>query len=1094
MRKTIALILSLLLLSSACTFVQAEETENHIKNGSFENGSAGVVTNWVPFGYAAAEPSGANMEETLLENGDFETFDAENRATGWEYYNAGKITVSRDIKHDGEGALRLSGGSTSYVLQTVPVSPLQEYFFSGYGRAAENDGTGMYVQLKFYNSDGFECGRGTFDTALPSDGTWREMTVRKKAPATAAKATVTAYMTNAEGLCYFDDFVFQTATEEFCLETNESFYYSDLENGTAVVTAAAAKQNQMVEFAISYAGKTVDGTKKSLAFSQNKATYVFPLALLSELKKEYVLTAKVLEDGEEITRLEAAIYKYPRPSRLTKEGIYMVEGEPFYPVYGYRVYEEDYAKAREMGINVIGLAVSPETAQTEMDRAATAGFRVIVTMSHCPGKLLYPPGHPANVEYARKLVMAVKDHPAMFGYYSVDEVFLRRDTEQVEEWMHASYKLIRDLDDVNPIFSCEPFDYELGARYADILSVDPYPYSTNAAKVTSRTEAIVEAMPSGKPAYTVVQSYAGTDRNWFPSSMNLRDQVFRAMTAGAKGIAFYTFSDAVHDSKTPIYKKIDNWEDTCRMGTEEMPILFDCYGGKHIPFSTSGNEDALDSMLYQSWVTEDGGMLYLLVHNRSTAVAEITVPLQSADGEVSVGAFSAEKIGGTVETGTGVLTVSLAAGEAAVYKITPALNIETARLKTVESLASAKEEPKAVQHVSAVQNTERYICLPQKDAGIFQNIDGLSPMTSYLLSLRYKSNMKDAVRLEVQFCRRDENGFLPLSEYCEKFSLPYIEAETVYTERFGIADGMTAWQDISFDFYVPAYANAMKFTLCTEKTGSYVLIDDVYLSKRDALNLVRNGGFDFMKDENTLSGGWFAYDEYMQYYGNVAFADGAIELSEATEASNVRQEVYLYGDTLYALSFQYKNSRDEAPTIRIFHNADGNTLQTFSVKNAKNWKQYTLYFTVKNTGKHTLWFGGPSAKGVSLFDDIALWPIEKGLRLGMEAVSEISPAGGTGATEYLYWLPIIDAEKDAQKNLTALTVGIRRDMLVAAYKNDAVRELLSVSSVQEDVTHVKAFILPIRPYQTNGDISVSVYTWENNDFCTLRRESTERLP
>ncbi len=1076
MKKSISVLLCILFLMPCITVFTAKAEENLIMNGSFEETVGGNPAGWLTYDYAVSRPVPPAAGENILQNGDFESF-TDNQASGWTYQNKNYVEKSNSVVHGGESAIAMTGG---HISQSVSVQPSSSYMFSGWVYLDAENTSGISVTVIFYTADGIPCGKRFYDSAVPATGKWCEITITAATPEDSTSALIYAYMSNAGGKCFYDDFrLYMLEEEPFRFETDEIFYYADNETGLATVHSIDAAGCK-VDFSISYNGMVV-ASKNDTVFSGNKAEYSFPLSSLTELKREYILTASIKKNGEIVRNFEEVIYKYPRPSKLTKEGLYMDGGAVFDPVIAYHVYGEDYKAVGEAGINVIELSPDLDTIVDTLDTLQAHGLKGLIALCNGPA-WMKPAAHPGNIEHTRAVVSLVKDHPAVFGYYAMDEPFVRRDTEMIMEWMKDSYKLIRDIDDAHPVYVCDAYDFALTSRYADIVACEPYPYSRNAAKVTGQMEMAMRNVKSGKPVYAILQTFSASGSSFFPSGENVRDQVYRAFESGAKGIGYYSFSDAHSDSNTPLNNMTETWSDMIVLAQKELPTLFTCYAhNTFIDYNSSENEGEVGSLYYRSFMENDGKTAYVVTHNRSTSAQTVSVPLSSQNGKVYIGKYTAEATDTNRFTGSGNISAALAAGEARLYKVTPESAVNVSLLSGEEGimLLSVGEE-------SGAKDGTQYIELPVKGAGILQRIDGLVPEKSYQLSLWYRGSVEEAAKLQIEFLHHDETGFTAWDTFCSSQSKGHTPEEKNYVEFFGTSeqDG-GVWREIKFDFYTPKYANAM--TLCLEayKNDSFFCVDMVSLTAYEELNLVKNGSFEKFINVNKLSGGWFAYDEYMQTYGNVRLENGCIQLSEGRQSANARQFVFLEEGKVYHLSFEYKNDSGNAPNVGMFLTAaDGNTITNWGIETkAGSWDRYSVTFTAKSTAKYTLWLSGKTAKGTCYFDDIHLTYFTPEAPEIQRETGEIS---GSGALQNVS-VSTSFFSSAGKFDTWLVWKGIEgRGDVIAVYEKGEKDELCSIDFLPcENAGSIRRILLTTSEWNSNDNFYLKIFSWEQGRLDTL---------
>lgn len=947
MKRFIAILLCLLL---SCSSAWAVETG--VENGDFERITEFKPDAWTLYGGASHVPGTWDASsQSIVPNGDFE-MSSGNYAASWTHFRYNRIVHSASVKKNGSYAVGITGTDGACIYQNVPVLPDTDYLLSAWLYAEE--GASPAVSLAYYTLDGTSCGTGESIEKIPSEGEWHYASAVLHTPQNAAEVRISCAASKMENTyCYYDDVSLCVLAEEneFSFETDAIFYYTDWETGTATVTALGTAKGKTVKFTLSD-GETIL-EQKSVNFSDNQAKYSFPLTILAEVKKEYILTAEVTAQDGTKESFSERIYRYNRPTVLTKDGVYMDGNVPFYPVIGYHVYNDDYLRLSEIGVNVV--QVSSAVTKEQLDMYEALGIKALISLYTGGPAFMQPGAHPDNWAHSVEVVKKFKDHPAVFGWAAMDEPFWNTRMDSMNVWMRDTYKLIRDIDDMHPVYICQaPAQYYAEAeKYCDILACDPYSYSDDSGMVTTQTEMAVAAARGRKPVYTIVQTFSSSA--WFPSSDVVRAQVHRGFASGAKGIGYYSISDASSDGQ-PLYTREETWNGMATFSEEELDLLFklntsDAY--KEV--SSSENSSAVYSPFWKSWKTIDGTAVYIVVHNRSKTEGNVTVPLSG------IGSYTWRKVGSNGDlTGNGNFGVTLSSGEVAMYVLTPVVPLSMA--VTLQSVQLSKTE-------------NHYISLPILGAGALQRVQNLTPYISYTISFSYKVSVKDALELKVDFGVNDGRGYVPWKIWCKENGIDYLEREQSYTEQFGTAEteGGT-WRTMTVDFYMPSHANALNLSIEACASDPYAAIDNVKMSENKELNLLKNGSLNHLKDEKTLSGGWMAYDTYMKN-GIVSLQDGYIKMQENPrgESANLRQYVYLYAGETYVLSFDFLGNQ---PEISVWYSTQRANTVTEWGETALAWKEYTVYFTAPETNRYYIWFGGRETKGTYCYDNMSLTPVD----------------------------------------------------------------------------------------------------------------------
>jgi hypothetical protein len=217
-------------------------------------------------------------------------------------------------------------------------------------------------------------------------------------------------------------------------------------------------------------------------------------------------------------------------------------------------------------------------------------------------------------------------------------------------------------------------------KFCDVAFGDHYDSPVNGT-IYKKTLEAAKAANGKRPVWIALNAYK--EKNFFPTSQQARNTIYQAFTAGATGIGWYCISYAdghigiweVKDDKTgaPIGQEL--WDGIAAFNEKELPIVYPRYQDKK--GQAFNREVALDKgYIYDSWVDENGDM-YLVVMNTAAAnkTVDVTIPLKSDNGKVSIGGYTATVINGSNSgpiTGNGSLKLTLEAGNQTIlFKITP---------------------------------------------------------------------------------------------------------------------------------------------------------------------------------------------------------------------------------------------------------------------------------------------------------------------------------------------------------------------------------------------------------------------------------------
>lgn len=478
---------------------------------------------------------------------------------------------------------------------------------------------------------------------------------------------------------------------EIALDTDQKFYYSDLENGTFTVDLSeemfpdiAADTGIYVDIEV-FDGEDKVWEQKNLTLDANdgyKAEATFPLDKMTKLGSPYVVKATLYgSDGEMICEVSDDIFKYDRPTYMDANGNYTkpdLNGEELNMNLGYATAYEHFDEAQEVGCNVMSLAFSQsaEHVLNMLDICERNGVMGMLNMnfSNVGGELQDKIWKMIDVVSDER----VRNHPALFGYNVMDEPWGYGTSDDVQDWLEQAYRIIRQYDKDNVIFLTDN-TYKTqrdSAKHGDAIMIDPY-YAAAGANVYQYTTNAVN-VAGGKPVWTIVEAYKNLGR--ILSADEVRNNVWQAMIGGAKGMGYYAISaaDYAEDGSTiPIWEMTSTtdtdtgaqmWEGMKSWYEKESDIAFNHF--VHNRGTRIAEEISLDDgYIYSAWTVD--GKTYLVVLNVKGEEVTVNIDLASA----GITDYSATVINGSTQadfTGNGTVTVTLEKDQAVLYEITSA--------------------------------------------------------------------------------------------------------------------------------------------------------------------------------------------------------------------------------------------------------------------------------------------------------------------------------------------------------------------------------------------------------------------------------------
>ena len=261
----------------------------------------------------------------------------------------------------------------------------------------------------------------------------------------------------------------------------------------------------------------------------------------------------------------------------------VVDGKPFFPL-GMYWSENTLAKSNSLeryaAAGVFNCVQTYEKAMTPeiLDRYWAKGLRVMASVKdvYLPlpdgTKIAFcPPQVKTKAEemaYVTEVVNRCKDHPALFAWYTCDEM-----KSLFEPQLTERYRLMKKLDPQHPVFVLAFSEATRAFINAyDVTGTDPYPVANGVAGAANCREFLpgegkvwgagawaekVSAEMMGlKPLWQVPQAFKWQwdhkDR-WeerFPTRRELASMTWQQIAVGANGIFFYSYGQMLNQCKS----------------------------------------------------------------------------------------------------------------------------------------------------------------------------------------------------------------------------------------------------------------------------------------------------------------------------------------------------------------------------------------------------------------------------------------------------------------------------------------------------------------------------------------------------------------
>ncbi len=639
----------------------------------------------------------------LFKNTSFEEVDADGvSATGWKaYQNWGDessiVSLSKKDPFTGDNCVRIATrtGGDPWIHQVAAVEPNTEYQFSIWYKTTTDN---LAFKLEFYHGgevkagasvDGYMQAKMSYAPA-GKDEQWLQYGETFTTP--DGCDTVAIYprlFTNTE--IFLDDAsLYKVSQDKIIIDTDRVFYYSDREEPGVISAIFNTHHYQNyadydVQFKIMDGVSTLWETPKMQM--QDIVSAKFGMDVLVEKQKDYASYA-ILTDksGKEVEQQEQIIAKWDRPTRLTKDGKYVVDGKEVTPFVAYDVAEELWPTIEEGCVNTvrIGLSTVMENTMGWLNKCEENGLLAMASVY----ANMKPTAFGANARnYSQILENGVAAHPALFAYLTLDEP--QANWNQMDKDFREAYKLLRSRDPQTPIMLVEApalwKAYRSTSKYCDIMCIDPYTaYEKDVLDYNQKHMDLAFAATDYKmPVMAIYRTYGkeGEERTGFPGVDELRHQIYTGMFDGMMGFGFYNIDNAWQkaDGTRASFTASPTWEGLKEFKVKEYDDAVAAFVRDEYPiYSEQTTAD------YRAKAYVKDGKVYLIALSTSEEDKAVTIPLSSSDGSLLVEGFTANAIGGAEAqvSGNGSISYTIPALGAVRFEITPENSMDFSALST----------------------------------------------------------------------------------------------------------------------------------------------------------------------------------------------------------------------------------------------------------------------------------------------------------------------------------------------------------------------------------------------------------------------------
>lgn len=210
-------------------------------------------------------------------------------------------------------------------------------------------------------------------------------------------------------------------------------------------------------------------------------------------------------------------------------------------------YEQTMKDLADHGFNLIVPVWTPhDHRRLQLDTAAKYGIKAIVHMDEINSVVSTGvlPENKNMFQVAEDAIKGVKNHPAVAGYYIIDEP---NNSPDMANRIASAKLALETVDPSHPGFSCLLSNYEDLLKTVDyqVLMVDIYPLSPNWSGDWSGYIAQLERgqkNAENRPLWVIMQAFGKPNNSWMiPNAEQIRAQVWLALAHGAKGVLYFIY-------------------------------------------------------------------------------------------------------------------------------------------------------------------------------------------------------------------------------------------------------------------------------------------------------------------------------------------------------------------------------------------------------------------------------------------------------------------------------------------------------------------------------------------------------------------------
>lgn len=514
----------------------------------------------VVFSSEPAEDS-AETECLTIPNASFEDLKPERTLpVDW---SGSKTNFAQDssVAHSGKASLRWSNTDSSvYATANANLSGWgsgETYRLTGWVKTRDVAGPGARICVQWYGKNGKYVG-GSYSWNVKGTQDWTEVSAFFRVPEAAARLELTCYGDRSTtGTIWFDDLKITLLERPAAIMTTDH-YRAQSVGGPVKLCAGLRftesdvtpeqKSSIFLEVVRKSDSRSVQ-TLKDFTWQERDLTFRFDSTPL--VPGEYALTLHVpnLRRG----RTETVSLPFTRLEEFPERKVYfdehqraIVDGKPFFPLglYCSDLTLDDMERLENSPFNCVMPYHRPN--RERLDQLHEHGIYALVTLQSCYCGFGAKSDEEAD-QRVTEIVTQLKDHPAILGWYTNDELPL-----SMIDALTKRRELLERLDPDRPtwVVLWQVDDLREYLPSFDAIGSDPYPVPvrpiTVAYEWANKTH---KAVFGCRPCWQVPQLFnkknypqnRGVGRT--PTYEEMRGMIWMQLAAGADGIIAYSYFD-----------------------------------------------------------------------------------------------------------------------------------------------------------------------------------------------------------------------------------------------------------------------------------------------------------------------------------------------------------------------------------------------------------------------------------------------------------------------------------------------------------------------------------------------------------------------